>query len=255
MAGQAGAQLLGEYGDAPEGVNAYPNLGFVLGQFPTCVAVGPATFVYHGPLCWSHFPGLAPPFDFEIDGNGGVCPQPPYDFDECFLTDAGILFPFPYTIDAANNIVPCPGAVPSTLGPTCTVAQWGINLDIMVTNQMPVPGYFNLLVDHDMNGTWNGGSNCPGVGTAWEHAVVNFFPVPIGFTGPLSLLGPPPFLLGPNQGYVWTRFTVSESPVPTNWNGAQSFEDGETEDYLFFIGPPPSPVEDSTWGTIKGLYR
>lgn len=165
------------------------------------------------------------------------------------------MFPDPYTIDQFGNIVPCPGAVPSTLGLTCTFAQWGLNVDIMVVNTMPVPGYFNLLVDYDFSGFWAGGSTCPGPATAPEHAVVNFFPIPVNYAGPLSGLGPPGFLLGPNQGYVWTRFTVSEQPVPSNWDGSGAFEDGETEDYLLYIGPDPNPVEDSTWGTIKGLYR
>jgi hypothetical protein len=40
----------GDWGDAPEGVLAYPQLG-VLGQFPTCFGVPLAPFIYHGPLC------------------------------------------------------------------------------------------------------------------------------------------------------------------------------------------------------------
>ena len=56
--------------------------------------------------------------------------------------------------------------------------------------------------------------------------------VPMGFSGPLSMLGPLPFLVGPNDGFAWSRFTVSETPVPLDWNGAQTFEDGESEDYL-----------------------
>jgi hypothetical protein len=246
----------GEWGDAPEGVLAYPNLG-IMGQFPTCMNVTIAPFIYHGPLCWAHFPGQTPPFDFEVEGNAGNCPFTPgvYDMDECFLIDAGLMYPDPYTIDQNNNIVPCPNAVPSTLGPTCTMAQWGVNLDIMVTNQMPVPGYFNLIIDYDMSGFWGGASTCP-QGQATEHAVINFYPIPMQYYGPLSAVpGVPGFLLGPNQGWVWARFTISEQPVPVPWQGEGSFEDGETEDYLLYIGTLPSPVEDSSWGTIKGLYR
>jgi hypothetical protein len=165
------------------------------------------------------------------------------------------MFPDPYTIDQNNNIVLCPNASPSTLGPTCTMAQWGVNVDIMVTNQMPVDAYFNLIIDYDMSGFWGGASMCP-QGQAPEHVVMNFFPIPMGYTGPLSgVPGVPSFLLGPNQGWVWARFTISEQPVPIPWQGEGSFEDGETEDYLLYVGSLPSPVEDSSWGTIKGLYR
>lgn len=246
----------GDWGDAPEGALAYPHLG-VLGQFPTCFAVLLAPFIYHGQLCWAHFPGAPPPFDFEVDGNAGLCPFMPgqYDMDECFIVDAGLMFPDPYTIDQTNNIVPCPGAAPSTLGPICSTAQWGANLDIMIANNMPVGGYFNLIIDYDMSGFWGGASTCP-TGQAPEHAVINYFPVPQGYYGPASgLPGIPGFLLGPNQGWVWARFTISEQPVPIPWQGEGSFEDGETEDYLLCIGTLPSPVEDSSWGTIKSLYR
>jgi hypothetical protein len=248
----------GEWGDAPEGVLAYPHLG-VMGQFPTCFGVAIAPYIYHGPLCWAHFPGLAPPFDFEIDGNAGLCPFPPgvYDQDECFGVDAGLMFPDPYTIDQNNNIVLCPGAQHSTLGPTCGTVQWGVDIDIMVTNNMPVQGYFNLIIDYDMSGFWGGSVTCPS-GQVPEHVVVNYFPVPINYYGPISGLTLPPvpgFTLGPNQGWVWARFTISEQPVPTPWLGEGSFEDGETEDYLLYVGTLPSPVEDKSWGTIKGLYR
>jgi len=60
----------GEWGDAPEDGIAYPWIP-VTGTFPTCFT-GSAGFVYHGPLCWAHFPGSGapqPPFDFEADGN------------------------------------------------------------------------------------------------------------------------------------------------------------------------------------------
>ena len=74
------------------------------------------------------------------------------------------------------------------------------------------------------------------VDQAYEHAVVNFYPVPVGYLGPLSALGPPSFLLGPTEGYVWARFTVSEGTVPLDWDGSAIFEDGETEGDLLVIG-------------------
>jgi uncharacterized repeat protein (TIGR01451 family) len=67
-----------------------------------------------------------------------------------------------------------------------------------------------------------------------EHVLVNF-PVPPGFVGPLPALGPPNFLIGPNAGVVWTRFTISPDPVAEDWDGSGEFLSGETEDYLLLV--------------------
>lgn len=254
LAVPAVAQLDGEYGDAPEGVLAYPPPVNVMGSFPTCVQVGPAPWIYHGPLCWAHFPGMMPPpFDFEIDGNAGLCPNfNPYDLDECWGgPDAGLLFPPAYTI-VAGVVQPCqPGAVGS-LGVSCTNAFWGGNVDIMVVNNMPVDGFVNVLIDWDQSGNWAGSSQCPG-GAAPEHVLVDF-PVPMGFAGPLSALGPPPFLVGPLNGYFWSRFSITEQPVGSNWDGSGIFEDGETEDYLLLVDDWFAS-EETSWGSVKSLYR
>ena len=79
--------------------------------------------------------------------------------------------------------------------------------------------------------------------------------VPVGFAGPLSLLAPPNFLIGPQDGYVWSRFTVTNIPLGTNdWDGTGQFEDGESEDYLLLV-LGDTPTERSTWGAIKANYR
>jgi len=221
----------GEYGDAPENSLAYPSLG-IFGSFPTCAASGPAGFVYHQPIGWAYFGQM---LDFEIEGNAGNCPNfPPYDADECFNDpDAGLLFPPAYTIDTALNVVPCDPTLTGPLGNACTAAIWGGNVDIHVTNNMPVDGFVNVLMDWNQDGKWQGSSQCP-TAAAPEHVLVNF-PVPMGFSGPLSVLNPPSFLIGPNAGYVWSRFTVSESSVVTDWDGSGWFEDGETCDYLLEV--------------------
>lgn len=246
---------LGEWGDAPEGATAYLSPA-VLGQFPTCFGVPLASYIYHGPLCWAHFPGpLPPPFDFEVDGNAGLCPNfAPYDMDECFGADAGLMFPEPYTIDATPAVVPCPGFTGTPLGNVCNIATWGTDIDIMVANTfMPCVGYVNVIIDWDQSGFWGGSSTCPGPVTAPEHVLVNF-PVPMGYNGPLSGLGPGSFIIGPNDQFVWARFTISETPVLIPWDGSGGFEDGETEDYLLKV-LDPTVVEDQSWGVIKGLYR
>jgi hypothetical protein len=228
-----------DFGDAPEGSNAiaYPATG-VTGSFPTCKTIGPAGWVQH-----TNFGAyFGPSVDFELDGNAGLCPAlncfPPYNQDECFNDgDAGLIFPQPYTIDAALNVIPCPKCTGSSLGNTCQTATWGANIDIDVHNHMPsvATGYVNLLIDWNQNGQWSGVSTCP-TASAPEHALVNF-PVPNPYDGPLSNLLPPGFLIGPNAGYVWARFSITEVPVRTDWDGEGSFEDGETEDYLLLVSP------------------
>ena len=229
MLGQAVAQF--DFGDAPEGSLAYPAMG-VLGMFPTCMMIGPAMWIQH-----TNFGAFfGPSVDFEPDGNGGLCPMfSPYDIDECFADgDAGLMFPPSYTIVGVVE-VPCPNATAGSLGIACKAASWGANVDIMVANVMPggTTGYVNVLMDWDQNGMWGGGSTCP-LGFAPEHVLVDF-PVPNGFFAPLSVLGPPPFLIGPNPGYVWTRFTITEFPIGPVWTGEGMFEDGESEDYLLRI--------------------
>jgi hypothetical protein len=249
LTGPVLSQQIGEWGDAPESAIAYPSLA-VMGAFPTCQNVGPSAFVYHGPICGAWF---GPSCDFEPDGNAGSCPLfAPYDLDECFADgDAGLMFPPAFTI-AGGREVPCTGNAGS-IGAICLQAMWGVNLDILVQNFMPnaTMGYVNVLFDWDQNGAWAGASNCP-QGPSPEHVLVDF-PVPNGFAGPLSALMPPPFQLGPNNGWVWARFTISETPVGPGWNGAGIFEDGESEDYLLFVDATV-PTEETSWGTLKSLY-
>ncbi|MBN2563811.1 MAG: hypothetical protein JXQ75_23090 [Phycisphaerae bacterium] len=235
-----------DFGDAPEGVLAYPSLG-VNGWFPTCMYVPPAGWIQHG-LCWAYF---GPSADFEPDGNGGLCPFfAPYDNDECFQDgDAGLLFPEAFTIQA-GAVTPCPNSNGTPLGTACQTAVWGTDIDILITNTMPVDGLVNVLMDWNQDGQWAGGSTCPGPVPAPEHVLVDF-PVPAGYAGPLSGLNPPPFLIGPDPGtggttgfYVWSRFSVTEIPVGAGWDGSGSFEDGETEDYLLYVLTEEEPTSD-----------
>ncbi|MEE4257771.1 MAG: T9SS type A sorting domain-containing protein [Bacteroidales bacterium] len=228
----AQAQEIYEFGDAPESVIAYPSSG-VIGWFPTCMSVG-TNWVQHN----NFGAQLGPTFDFEPDGNGGICPSfAPYDNDECFQDgDAGLMMPEPYTI-VSNNVVPCPGFTGTPLGFTCVIASWGIDVDIDVANFMPSQtlGFLNVLMDFNQNGVWGDHDTCAGVPVP-EHVLINF-PIPNGFAGPVSVLGPPPFTIGNHSGYVWTRFSITEAPVATNWDGHGFFEDGESEDYLLEITP------------------
>lgn len=246
-----------EWGDAPEGAIAYPSLG-VTGQFPTCAAVGPAgSFVAHGPGPFGFF---GPVLDGEADGNAGNCPLfPPYDADECWQDgDAGLLWPPAYTIDAALNVVSCTGQQ-GCLGAPCASASWGANVDIQVSNPGTSVAWVNVLADWNQDGLWAGASSCP-TGAAPEHLLVNF-PVPAGFSGPLAALGPPGFLIGPNSGYVWSRFTISDAQVPVGWSGAATFAGGETCDYLLCIeeemrefGDAPEGAPAYPWAGTMGAF-
>jgi hypothetical protein len=243
----AQAQQHGEYGDAPEGVLAYPATG-VIGAFPTCITVGPATWIYHAPAPAMFF---GPMKDFEPDGNAGTCPMfAPYDMDECFMDpDAGMIIPGAFTI-MGGVVVPC-GPPVAPLGLFCTPGMWGGNVDIMVNNLGQDEAFVNVLMDWNQDGIW-----APSVQTfctSPEHILIDF-PIPPGFVGPLSALGPPPFLIGGDPGYVWSRFSITEMPVGTPWGGAGQFADGESEDYLVLIDGPIAN-EASSWGTIKEMYR
>jgi len=86
-------------------------------------------------------------------------------------------------------------------------------------------GYVNVLMDWNQDGDWM---------DAGEHVLVDWV-IPNPYDGPLSLLGPPSFVIGPNPGYVWSRFTITEVPLGAGWFGEGAFEDGETEDYLLEV--------------------
>ena len=214
-----------DFGDAPEGVLAYPSSG-TMGNFPTLINTGPSGWVQHTNFgAW-----FGPLVDFEPDGNAGI-PFPPYDQDETFQDgDAGLILPDPYTIQVIPpaTVVPLAAAPGKPfLGTPGQTAVWGTDVDIDVHNTMPneTVGYVNVLMDWNQNGVW---------GDAGEHVLVDF-PVPNPYNGPLSALAPPNFTIGPNSGYVWTRFTISERQVGSGWDGTGAFEDGESEDYLLEV--------------------
>jgi hypothetical protein len=244
-----GGEEEGDYGDAPEGATAYPN--GIMGAFPTCVTVGPAGFVLHQPFVDPRLAFFGPLSDNELDGNAGACPQfAPYDQDECFQDgDAGLLLPPPFTMQGTVP-VPCT-AVAGSLRASCSPVNWGPDIDIDVTNNLQFDAYVNVLADWDIDGRWSGSSNCP-TGTAPEHVLVDW-PVPAGFSGPLSVLGPPAFMGGPNRDFVWMRFTISPIPVGQDWNGEGVFEDGETEDYLILVIDPATSVESH--GRVPAEFR
>ncbi|MCD4796729.1 MAG: hypothetical protein K8R49_06115 [Candidatus Cloacimonetes bacterium] len=189
--------------------------------------------------------------DLETDGNAGACPGgcfPSYDLDECFLDgDAGLINPDSYTIDATGAVIPCPGATAgSSLGIICNNATWGVDIDINVTNNMPVDGYINVLFDWNQDGQWYNDMTTKCAGIVVHEYVVLDLGIPAGYSGTLSGLLPlgSTFQIGPNAGYVWVRFSITDVMIGLNdWDGSGVFEDGETEDYLLFIEEEPEELD------------
>jgi hypothetical protein len=229
-----------DFGDAPEGALAYPDTG-VEGMFPTCVGVGPASWIEHN----SRSLYFGPKVDIEADGNGGQCPKftpNTYNKDEGFQDgDAGLRKPRAYTIAKVGGeevVTPLVFTGIESITNACQLAIWDAEIDIEVHNERTDGrnAYVNVLFDWNHDGVWQGVSQCA-EGAVPEHVLVNF-PVPAGFHGYLSELGPANFRVGPLGGYVWSRFTISETPVAEGWNGDGVFADGETEDYLLHVEEP-----------------
>ncbi len=229
-----------DFGDAPEGVIAYPDEGIV-GMFPTCVGVGPASWIQHASQGQMYFGAKV---DLEADGNGGQCPtfSPTfYDMDETISTagDAGLIRPRAYTIKSVSPGSPTVVGLSSTglqsIGNACLTSIWGANIDIRVHNSRSdrQVAYVNVLFDWNHDGVWAGSTRCSGRDVP-EHVLMNFA-VPYGYDGPLSSLAPSNFAVGPVEGYVWARFSITDEPVVKNWNGDGAFKDGETEDYLLYV--------------------
>jgi hypothetical protein len=184
----------GDFGDAPDGVPAYPATG-VIGDFHSVFIPGRNLYdaMFHELTAAFLFFGQT--MDTEWGGNGGL-PYGEfyrYDADECFnpgapLRDDGLLAPTAYTIDAVNStIVPC-SIASGDLGPACGLAQWGTDIDIEVANFHPFNAYLNVLIDWNQDGVWGGGDLGCG-GPAPELAVQNVLVPPTnGVTVPLSQL-------------------------------------------------------------------
>jgi len=170
-----------------------------------------------------------------------------YNQDECFKdADAGLMMPPAYTISGpigSESVVPCLASDIGSLGIVCQRAVWGKDIDIRVTNNTPEEAYVNVLADWNKSGEWSGSITCPpclGGAVAGEHILTDFH-IPAGFSGRLSTLMPiaQTVQIGPNPGYIWTRFTVTPNRMGGGWTGDGEFADGETEDYLLQVRLAP----------------
>ncbi|TPW09536.1 MAG: hypothetical protein FD129_2175 [bacterium] len=230
-----------EFGDAPDGALAYSSAPLI-GDFPTCM-LGPNGYIVHTGLTGEMRFGFYE--DQESNGNSDDCAFSIYDNDELFNDgDAGLMFPSPFSMGPPEYAAG-PFGSDHELGTGCSSVQWGTEIDIQYVNNTLHEAYINVIFDFDGNGEWGGQFTCyPGPLLVVEHAVRNVkvsAPSSGTLSGVLNALGQGYTAVG-GERFVWARFTISEFPVPQDWDGAGIFGDGETEDYLFKIGAPlPAP--------------
>ncbi len=259
-----------EYGDAPEGVQAYPG---ILAAFPTRNAAdpsacrtwrqapistmpGPAGFVRHqraatDPGFWlGCFPATGGGVDIEPDGktndNGAaVSACNPNVAVDCYETAFGLTF----GQDEAYGTNDAGLAAAVTFG-TCASSTVTFNATNCAGAVRQV--FLNILVDWNQDGDWNDNFQCPGA-CAYEWAVVN---QPVFLQPGCNVVTSPAFRSGPNAGDGWMRITLTNAPVNMDfpWAGSatvagMAFQNGETEDYPVTIGDPHSDCPDyEDWG-------
>jgi hypothetical protein len=139
------------------------------------------------------------------------------------------------------------------VGELLTCKQAEVQVMVSVANrddrQHPYDGqhllYLNVLFDWDGDGAWGGTVLCPGGLAAPEWAVHNL-PIDVSSwpQGVTSTVVPLEFMVGPQAGEAWARFTLTYGQVISgdDWEGRGAFTFGETEDYQLTISPPPTPA-------------
>ncbi|MCP4573968.1 MAG: hypothetical protein GY838_16535 [bacterium] len=155
---------------------------------------------------------------------------------------ADLMLAGPYTLTSHGGLVLCANSSGQPLGPSCTTAVWGSDIDIVVNNSLGEDALVDVLADWGDDGTWGGASAACGIGMIGSERVLENFVVPDGFSGPLSLLSPPDFTIVTGNKLVWFRFTITKTNLPQNWTGDGVYDFGEMEDYLLATGTTVSNV-------------
>ena len=225
----------GDYGDAPEGQDTGYDGPKVVGAFPTLLDPGapPGGYIVHRfPRDVVFLGDIAGGDTATDDPNGRVVDE---DLDD------GVLL---------ARWIPC--------------AEETLRFEVTVQPEADPEGelYFNVLVDWDRNGRWEGASTCDPTerfpdGIAPEWAIRNLrldeapYAIGPGFHGEIES---PLFLTGRETEDVWIRATVSTQPIDeavhvpvelggAGWDGSGYFMHGETEDYgPEKAGPAAEPV-------------
>jgi hypothetical protein len=231
------SSIQGDYGDAPEDKDTYYPGPTVLGEFPTLYDPGspPGDYIVH------RFPRDVV-FLGDVTEGDTATDDPDARIVNEDVDDGVILAP----------LIPC---TEETLRFEVTVQP-----DADHDNQY----YFNLLIDWDRNGRWEGYSVCAptehfpdGIAPEWAIRNLRLDEAPDyvgpGFHGEIET---PVFLAGPETEDLWMRATISTRPVDETvhvpveldgpgWDGSGYFLYGETEDY----GPkePAVVVTPPSW--------
>jgi len=254
-----------DWGDAPEGVMAYP--GGVIGHFPTCsgpaatagsaeiacipplstppTAADMAGFVRHvvsGTSAQTFWLGCGdgtaahPGVDSETDGKMNDTGAPGSACLATLLTDCTEFLGLNWGQDECYGDLDAGLVSPTNLiFKTCQMTTFDFHT--FNCKSQSADAFLNVLVDMNQDGDWNDNFQCPGTaGCAYEWAVKN---VPIVVQPGCDLHTTPPFLMGPNDGLGWMRITLTSQPVSDDFpwrgsagpNGDGFFSAGETEDY------------------------
>jgi hypothetical protein len=266
-----------DFGDAPEGVNAYPG---VPGHFPTCLAdtppgtqttvcppistaPGPTGFVrhQHNAADSQFWLGCAqaggPPqgIDSEADGKVNATGGPQSACDplqpvDCVEAAFGMSFGQDECYGSSDAGVAAPPVLMA-----CNAAAFSVAAYSCAATARQV--VLNVLVDLNHDGDWNDNLfQCGGSGACvYEWEVKNQLVVlqPGCNSIPITIFS------GPTAGPSWMRITISDAtagavPADFPWSGSagiagQSLVNGETEDYPIAILPnPPQCPNYQDWG-------
>jgi hypothetical protein len=274
--------IMEDWGDAPEGVLAYPG---VIGAFPTCRAMNVVGTQEIAPGC---APISTPPHVtghiFHRQGpNLGV----PSYWLGCYVDPAGLRMGIDRDPEGKMN-QPAQGVSFCDQGPTdCVETAFGLSWDqdecygdgsdaglasppsllacqpsslIFSTHNCAGQArvvFLNILVDMNHDGDWNDVDLCSKPGACvYEWAVKN---VTITLPPGCGSITSPAFLVGPDPGPSWLRISLTDDPATDDYPwaggaGLSGFIGGETEDYPAMI-EGTVPTLPSTWGGVKTLYR
>ncbi|MGQ9477585.1 MAG: MopE-related protein, partial [Candidatus Bipolaricaulia bacterium] len=221
------ATIIGDYGDAPEGVHAGYSGFFqeILAGFPSVYDESEERYyIVHRLPRERVFLGDIAQGDTATDETDARV----VDWD----LDDGVL---------SIYFLPC--------------TQQVLEVEVTVPEEAPAgPIYLNALFDWNHDGRWAGYDRCPPSnnfpeGKAPEWAIQNLgldlppYNVGPGFHGAIKS---PPILPGESPGELWMRVTVTVDPVDEGrfvpvsrggqgWDGRGDFLYGETEDYYTYI--------------------
>ncbi len=207
------ATLLGDFGDAPDGLPAgYPNPR-VVGRFPTRLrtdsAPGPGAHVLN--------PSQDRLGDIATQEAAAEDPRDPDGQPNLVNTDEGD--------DGVQGL---------TLELDATPVQARMSVHVTIAPHAPPgPRFINVLIDIDRDGRWGGAAS-----EAPEWAVVNWRVTLNPGTG-VTLQSPAFQIVHQNQlpHGAWLRVLLTREPLGSAvWDGSGRWDHGEVEDYQLSVG-------------------